>query len=346
MKFLDDSADIGTIKRYPNFPFEDFLTEHGKEWKSYDAADHKEFAVDCPECVNRGEPHPDTKKKLWINTETGYFTCYRCGWSGSFLRLIQNFANCRFEDAIKIVRGKGIDAMGNLKLLLHHEKAEKEEHEEELREIELPYGYQPIEKPHPYLEKRGVPLSYAKANDWGISTAGYTKDRIIVPTFMEHRLVFWQARATWESDDEDFRKVLNPKGVSARAILYNYDIAKSFDDIVIVEGFMDSVKAGANSVATNGKRLHPHQVEWLYRAGIKTITLAWDADAWTDARLHKKTGKVLKPCSMKQATDLLRSYGFKVKAARFPPKRDPGSFRYGSRVLERILAEAKEPKFK
>lgn len=345
MKFLDE-IEIGSIKRYANFNFEGFLTEHSLEWRVYDSEDHKEFAINCPECINRGEPHPDTKQKLWINTETGFFNCYRCGWAGSFLRLIQNLANCRFEEAIRILRGKSVDEVGNLKLVLHHEHAEKQEQEEELREIDLPYGYQPIDHPHPYLEKRGVPLEYAIRNDWGISTAGYTKDRIIVPTFMNQRLVFWQARATWESDDSDFKKVLNPKGASARAILYNYDTAKEFQDVVIVEGFMDSVKAGPNSMATNGKRLHPHQAEWLMRAGIKTITLAWDADAWTDARVHKKTGKLIKPCSIKQATDLLRSYGFKVKAVKFPPKRDPGSFRYNSKKLAQILADAKEPKFK
>ena len=71
----------------------------------------------------------------------------------------------------------------------------------------------------------------------------------------------------------------------------------------------------------------------------------WDADAWTDER-KKKDGTAIKPCSMKRATDLLRSYSFEVKAVLMPPGRDPGSYPFGSPELKDILALAKTPKFK
>lgn len=174
-----------------------------------------------------------------------------------------------------------------------------------------------------------------------------------MPSFMDNKVVYWQARATWEEPgNKDFKKVLNPKGVSARPILYNFDVAKKFEEIVIVEGFIDAVKAGSNAVATNGKRLHDEQIEWLSKTSAKTIILAWDLDAWTDAKrmrdgtlARKKDGTLVKPCSMKRATEKLRARKFDVRCVKMPAGRDPGSYPYNSEELKRILKSARRPKF-
>jgi hypothetical protein len=336
--------------KHPNFNLEQFFIDQDVAWKTHSGGDHTEYAVNCPKCHERGEPTPDTKQKLWINSEKGTFHCYRCQWTGTMTRLVQGFTGFTYLNAIKLVRGSLTEGMDFLNLTLHTDRFEKFEEQNELREVELPHGYEPIEGPHPYLAKRGIPWQYAQKHDWGVSVAGYTKDRIIVPTFMNSKLVFWQARATWEpsdvetEDDNDImlKKVLNPKGASARHVLYNFDVAKNYETIVIVEGFIDAVKTGPNAVATNGKNLHPAQVEYLRRTKAKKIIMFWDADSWTDGKTHK--GK-RKPSSMQKAVELLRSANFEVLAAKLPPSRDPGSFKYRSLQLQRILSRAKEPKF-
>jgi hypothetical protein len=327
------------IPEYPNFRLEEYLDERGKEFQVHDSADHKEVAFNCPECHKRGEPTPDTKKKLWLNPEKGTFVCYRCGFSGGVLRLVQTLSQVTFTQAIKVVRGRALDPLEHLELRLYDPDLKIKMHDEDLvnREIELPYGYQPIDGPHPYLEKRGIPWQYAMKHDWGISTAGYTKDRIIVPTFMEGRLVFWQARATWDVE-KDEKKVLNPTGVSARHVLFNFDVAKDYEQIIIVEGFIDAVKAGPNAVATNGKKLHTQQLLWLEKTQAKEIVLLWDNDAWTDGRTVKG---VKKPSSIESAVSLLHT-SFKVRVAKLPEDRDPGSFRYRSPKLQQLVSQAKE----
>lgn len=337
--------------RFPNFDLPEFLVNQDIAWKTYSGGDHNECAINCPKCTERGETKPDTKQKLWINYDKGTFFCYRCQWSGNLTRLVQGLIGGSYLNAIKIVRGRTIDQMEFMSLRLHVEPFEKFEEDVEIKEVDLPHGYEPIEGPHPYLEKRGVPWQYAQFYDWGISTAGYTKDRIIVPTFMDKKLVFWQARATWnpedvETEDENdikLKKVLNPKGASARHVLYNFDVAKKYETIVIVEGFMDAVKAGPNAVATNGKNLHPQQVEWLRKTKAKKIILCWDNDAWTDGKKSKDGKK--KPSSIQKATELLRSADYEVLAAMLPAGRDPGSFKYKSANLQKIISEAKVPKF-
>lgn len=327
------------IPEYPNFRLEEYLHEKEREFQVHDSGDHVELAFNCPECHLRGEPRPDSKKKLWLNPEKGTFVCYRCGFTGGVLRLVQTLSQVSFTQAIKIVRGKALDPLEHLELRLYDPDLKIKMHDEDmvLKEIELPYGYQPIEGPHPYLELRGIPWQYAMKHDWGFSTAGYTKDRIIVPTYMDSRLVFWQARATWEVT-KDEKKVLNPTGVSARHVLFNYDIAKAFEQIVIVEGFIDAVKVGPNAVATNGKKLHPQQLLALEKTSAKEIILLWDNDAFTDGRTVKGQKK---PSSVESAVSLLHT-SFKVKIAKLPEGRDPGSFKYRSKKLQQILSEAVE----
>lgn len=326
-----------TIDKFPNFDLDRFLKDRDLRWHRHEAGDHIEYAINCPMCHKRGEPTPDTKKKLWLNMRQGAFICYRCDWTGSMTRLIQAYAKCNFEAAIKLLKGRPLDPMQHLSLNLVLEEPDYRDEEEDVKPkpIELPYGYLPIEGPHPYLEKRGIPWQYAAKNDWGISDAGYTKDRIIVPTFMFGDLVFWQARATWESDDKDFKKVLNPSGVSNRPILYNYDVAKEFETIVIVEGFIDAVKVGEDAVATNGKRLHPQQVEMLQQTSAKNIVLMWDLDAWSDSKRGKD-----KRSSVKKAADLLKAAGFRVYAVRMPDDRDAGDYRYKSKKLRELISKS------
>ena len=341
MKFVGDDQDHFN-SRFPNFDIEAFLSEHNRDWKVFDSATHKEIAINCPSCISRGEPTPDEGKKCWVNAEKGTFYCYRCHWAGSLVRLVMKLMNSPMHTALKILRGSLLDPMEHLDLRLFNEKIEPDEADDsELPEVELPYGYEPIEGPHPYLEKRDIPWTYARDNDWGIGTAGFTKNRIIVPMFMDSRIVFWQARATWEESGKDFKKVLNPKGVSARKVLYNYDKAKNFKEIVIVEGFTDAVKVGDNAVATNSKVLHTQQVEYLKDSNAKSIVLCWDLDAWTDSKPKARD----KRCSIHKATDLLRSYGFKVKAVKLPAGKDPGSFAFNSKTLRQLIETAKEPQF-
>jgi len=331
--------------RYPGFDFASYLEEKDLEFRKMDSGDHVEWAINCPSCVDHGEPTPDMAKKLWVNLEIGKFHCYRCKWSGPLTRLVEKLSNVQFPEALKILRGEALDPMEHLNLKLYEETYDFSEDEEELHEIEMPYGYEPIEGPHPYLKQRDIPWRYARDHEWGISKAGFTKDRLIVPTFMEGRLVYWQARATWETTKKE-RKVLNPKGVSARGVLFNYDIAKKHDVVVLTEGFIDAVKVGEHAMATNGKKLHAEQLEWLKETRAKKIILAYDNDAWTDAKRRKGTDELADgaSCSIKKAVDLLRVY-FRVKVARFPDGRDAGSYPYQSDDLRRILKAAKTPRF-
>lgn len=326
-------------ERYPNFSIKEYFEELKIEFKQHDSDSHIEYALCCPKCVERGEDRPDEKYRLWVNEKNAMFYCYNCDWSGMLITLIRVLSNVNLEKAIKILKGKSLDPLEHLNLKLYEKKVEPDEPDQILKEIHFPHGYEPITYNHPYLKLRGIPLKYAEEFEWGSSNVGYTKDRIIVPTYMNSLLVFWQARATWDDPKKDFKKVLNPKGVSAKPVLYQFDSAKEYKTIIIAEGFMDAAKIGPDAVATNGKRIHSAQVELLQMTKAETIILMYDRDAFKPGR--KKDG-ITQPSSAMRAIEILKT-AFKVKVALLSDERDPGDYSYLSTELRNFAKNAKNP---
>jgi len=339
-------------ERFPNFSLDSYLKQQKVYFRKHDSEDHTEYATNCPECKKRGEARPDTKKRLWINPKKGTFYCYNCGWDGPLTRLVQTFSKCDWRRAIKILEGDRPSSLELLNFELIHEEFDFNDEKEKLREIEFPHGFQLFADfacetdtiYHDYLDSRGVPLEIAIAHGWGFSDVGFVKHRIVVPHYVNERLVFWQARDVLEDDHpdygtKDYKKVLNPKGCSARSVLYNYDVAKLHGEIILCEGFIDAIKAGPNAVATNGKVLHAAQVELLTNTNAKSIIILWDDDAYTDEKIYTKgrfKGKIKKPSSAKAAQSALQSF-FKVRFVRLPAGRDAGSYEMGE--LESVIME-------
>jgi hypothetical protein len=330
--------------KYPNFDLEQYLKGKNLFYKIHDAEDHLEMALCCPFCHLEGKSR-DENFKLWVNLKNGFYTCYRCDVSGSLVKLVQTISNVPMVAAIKILQGRRVSPYEALDFQLIHEEFSFDDEEQELREIDLPYGFVGFDECkekgtifHQYLKSRGVSLRYAKQSGWGFSRVGFVSDRIIVPMYVDDRLVFWQARDVlgenhphW-GDKKLYKKTLNPSGVSARHVLYNYDSAKRFDEIILCEGFIDSAKAGVNAVASNGKKLHTHQVELLTRTKAKRIVILYDPDAHTD-------GNVKRPSSVVKAASMLKSF-FSVDCVKLPEGRDAGS--YDPCMLQEIISSRRQ----
>ena len=324
------------MKKFPNFDLEEYLNNLNIFFRKHEG-DHLEYSICCPDCENNGKTK-DEEFKAWINAETGSYCCYRCDSSGSIVRLIQKIEHIPKMTAIKKLLGK-ISSLEYLSYQLYNDSYFFDEEEDFIREISLPYGFVGFDEAkkrnifHEYLLKRGISIKYALKNEWGFCKTGYLANRIIVPMFIDNKLVFWQARDVLEEKHPNwgnkklYKKTLNPQGVSARHVLYNYDVAKNFDEIILVEGFVDAVKAGKNSVAANGKNLHSKQVELLTQTKAKKIILLFDPDAFENGRKNKS--------SAQKAKDQLQSF-FDVAEIRLPRGRDAGSYNHNS--LQRIIA--------
>jgi len=343
---LDVKKSRVTDGRYPNFSLVEYLEQQNIKYSARDSDDHIEYSTNCPKCVERGEKRPDSKGRLWINSKKGTFYCYNCQWNGPLVRLVQQFSNASYESALKILRGKSPNPFEHLNFSLHQTVYDDDDIEEVVSAIELPRGFKSFDENHSdgelyraYLDYRGIPLKYAVSHGWGYTESGYMHHRIIVPTYINDDLVYWQGRDVLESAHPDwgtdtYRKVRNPKGISANKVLYNYDNAKHFNEIVICEGFIDACKVGDNAVATNGKHLHPAQMELLSKTDAEGVVIIWDYDAYEDAVYEG--GRIKKKCSAERAADMLRSC-FEVRHVRLPEGVDAGDYEVGE--LRDLIAE-------
>lgn len=261
-----------------DFDVVSYLVDHGARQVKQD-----EWVVKCPTCG---------KEKLSVNPDKGAWHCWVCeqyktAWDGSRVAvagagglagLIQLLDGCSKDAAVQILlQGSGYQ----------HVPVDSVEFEYEVKHtstdnptIYPPDGWQLIYSILPYMLKRGITLG--DVHDFAITWCdrGLYRGRLIFPVFEHQRLVYYQARAMWESDSPDFRKTLNPiktDGIAgATDVIMNLDLAKKYRRVAMVEGPIDCVKTGVESVATFGKKISAKQVALLIRAGVHGIDLIWD----------------------------------------------------------------------
>ncbi len=112
-----------------------------------------------------------------------------------------------------------------------------------------------------------------------------TSDSLFFPVYHNGEYVGWQLRfipGTPNGDRLQFMKYLHlfPKGNH----LFNYDGAKRFDSVVVVEGAKKALKA-ANAVATLGKGISDRQKQLIQE--WKKITLILDGEDNTQAQAQE-----------------------------------------------------------
>lgn len=111
-------------------------------------------------------------------------------------------------------------------------------------------------------------------------------DRIIVPAFKEGQLWGWQARQTFDSKAKGaLPKYITMTGMKKGDWLYNFDIAKDQDRLVVVEAPFSVHFLGDCSAATFGKDVSKTQLSQIVRYGQRKPIIVWlDMDAQDKAK--------------------------------------------------------------
>jgi hypothetical protein len=265
----------------------------------YDAGE--EYRVDCPYCY-------DTRKRLYINHMWAYLLDTR---GVSYMWLVNCFnENCftvpgRKKELFKMVYDDVGYAQRDFAPAVLPAKV--------LAKIEplpipLPGPLQPLHAlpaSHPanvYLRGRGFDpellskkfrVAYCEKAVAEMLPAG---NRIIVPMHMDGDLVGWQARFIGEPTEKWCPKYYSMPRMLKSAILYNFDSARHYSAVVVVEGITDVWSVGPQAVALLGKVASPYQIGLLSRTwGNGTAIVLLDADAEKESKeLTQKLGAVLK----------------------------------------------------
>ena len=133
-----------------------------------------------------------------------------------------------------------------------------------------------------YLKERGVTRDDILLNKIGYCATGEYARRVIVPSFdIEGEIDYFIAR----SYTGDFLKYKNPK--VSRNIVFNDLYINWNDDIVLVEGVFDAIRAGYNTIPLLGSTLNVNSVLFSKIVNNDTgVYLALDPDA------HIKENKI------------------------------------------------------
>ena len=285
-----------------------------------------ELVITCPTCG---------KQKLTVNTSKRTWHCWVCeeykmnlygkrkpvAGAGGLLDLIQLLEGCARDRAVAIVS----DQSKHLSVPINFLESRLQPvlaHAPVREGIVFPPGWKPITDYGllPYLAQRGIMPDDVQAYGLGYCDSGLYAGRLVFPVWEDKRLVYYQARAMWESNEPGFRKSLNPpkqEGLAGPAeVLMNIDMAKRYQRVALVEGPIDCVHAGPSACATFGKKVSMAQALKLKHAGVSAVDLMWDGPseneplgAWPE---------------MMKAGNLLSGM-FEVRLV-FLPQGDPGEY--------------------
>lgn len=261
--------------------------KYGNRYRKGKGKNGLEYKICCPFCL-RNVGKEDRKYKLYLNPDIDRANCFRCGHKG---RVSDLFKDLKLAEAQPFIRlppaplPADVPAPGELHAL-----------------SELPNDHPCLN----YLRGRGLRpavleqyygVRYCSA---GRNFAGVfdTSNTVVFPIWMDGRLVGWQSRLLYTPDkltedecealgfrlDGDGTHVRPPKyftapGMDKGRVMFNYDLARQSDVVVICEGPTDAIATGPCAVATLGKGVSEHQARLVKSYWKLAVTLLDPGDA-------------------------------------------------------------------
>jgi hypothetical protein len=225
----------------------------------------EEYRLKCPVCK-------DHRARMYVNHRWGVWDPETNGYN---LHLIQCFNEQCFADGdVQKQFFERIYGAPGRRIRQARVAEGRQISPDVVREIQPPgkmiaidqlYDQQPRHHAIQYLVNRGFDpthigrryqATYCSESRWSLA-----KDRIIIPIFMDDKLVGWQARYIGDSvNGTPFNKAGVPKywsspGMVRRLVAYNYDLAVKHRTVLIVEGPTDVWSAGPYAFGLLGKTM-------------------------------------------------------------------------------------------
>lgn len=271
-----------------------------------------EFKVNCPFCGNK-------KYKLYINPvkNGGVYNCYRCGKAGSLRTL--------FGDMWAASTTSGPDFTPRPKPLVESQTANAgnlvpvgglEEDNPAVSYLK----YQRIRPFDPEDISTRFGARFCISGGYVQETEDFKYDctgTLIFPVWMFGSLVGWQSRLLYtpeeldddqcrslkykkDEDDEWLRppKYLTSPGFEKGRVLFNFDVARKYNFVVVTEGVFDAMAVGEPAVATFGTGISPQQCN-LLKTYWDTVIVLLDPEG-TD----KQTEELI--TELKRSVDVIR----------------------------------------
>lgn len=254
----------------------------------------------CPKCKHH-------KRKLSVNIGADKFKCWVCDYSGRSIRqLISRHGDYRtLSEWDELTSHSDISSFKDIFKEKEAPLAVEVKLPEEFRTLatrDLPLSSLPVQR---YLQQRGIYKDDILQWKIGYCVSGEYAGRVIVPSFSDKGLLnYFIAR----SYNGNWKKYMNPP--ASRDIVFNDLMIDWRDDIILVEGVFDAIKAGQNAIPLLGSQLNENSK--LFQKIVKhspRVFLALDLDA------EKKTARMIKK---------MLTYGIELYKIEIMPYSDVG----------------------
>jgi len=272
----------------------------------------------------------DANPSASLNRESLLFNCFTCG-GGSIIWLVENTLDISRDEAILELK-KFASGLRDIPAEKFIEMMYKLFKKEESKALDIPIYNDRIigiyECNSDYLTNRGISSSVQKKMRTGLHKDKreldkrgeiVLVDRVIIPHFMNGKLVGWVGRKT--DDWSPVAKYKNSKGFPRQYWLYNLDNVKDMETCIVVESPMSVLNMLSrgidNVVATFGAKVSKPQMELL--RNFKEVTIFMDGDH--PGRAAANT-----------LVNTLKNYT-KLKVVKTPDGEDPASIDYVPNVL-------------
>lgn len=134
-----------------------------------------------------------------------------------------------------------------------------------------------------YLEGRGFNIRRLSRVGWGYCTKGKYMGYIIMPFYLNNKLIYFNARKYIGSGPKFNNPDVEDFGLGKSFIIYNSDALKIYKTIYLVESVTNSETIGENAIATGGKKVSNYQLNAILKSPVERVIIGLDDDAIDDA---------------------------------------------------------------
>ena len=225
--------------------------------------------INCPFCGNDPSFHCGVSPQKLFN-------CYICGEKGDIVKLVRQIENCSWHKVKDIITQFSEDLTVDL-------KKEDIRYSSKIDHLNLPKisSSLPCLIHKNYLIKRNFDPDYLekKYKLKFCYNIGEWKFRIIIPFFLDNKLITWSGLDVTGKADIKYKHLSNEKSIiPIKKTLYNIDSISEGDLIVIVEGITDVWRVKKKCVATMGIQYTQEQVEMILKKNPKKVVVVFDAE--------------------------------------------------------------------
>ena len=311
--------------------------------------------------------HDDNNPSMSVSTDKQIYKCFSCGATGTVFKFIMDYENVSFNEAVKKIADIGGIQVDIGKVRKKSEFPKQHEiydlslkfytnnintangkeakdylHKRSITEDiikEFQIGLAPNNKNMlaNILIKKFKPEDLLKSGLIGKNEYGYYDlfyDRIMFPLYdLNGRVIAYSGRIYNRKDNSKYFNTRETEIFKKGELLYNYhrakDIARQKNQIIIMEGFMDVIRAHSigikNVIATMGTAVTKEQANLIKRMA-KEIILCFDGD--------EAGAKATKACA-----EELNKLNVIPKVVRLEENLDPDEYilKYGKETFERKI---------